>query len=370
MKVLHVFKTYDNQSKGGVEQTIFQLAEKGFSYGIESEVYYLDEKEEFLGRKYRGHKINASKRNFNFASTAFSIGAFRDFKHLSKKFDLIHYHFPWPFMDLLHFSCRVRVPSVVTYHSDIVKQKKLMKFYNPLMNAFLTSVDRIIATSPNYKYTSPVLKGFLEKTEVVPIGLDEEFYKVESDELAIIEERSLPKRFFLFVGALRYYKGLRFLLAAVEKTQLPVVLAGNGPLYNEILNAKNKGLYKSLFLLGQVSDSEKNALYQACTAVIFPSHLRSEAFGVSLLEGALFGKPLICCEIGTGTTFINIDGVTGRVVAPCDPESLADAMVDIFTDRDQAKRMGQEARHRFLKKFTAEKMVLSYKAIYEDVLRR
>ena len=60
------------------------------------------------------------------------------------------------------------------------------------------------------------------------------------------------------------------------------------------------------------------ALLALSYAILFPSHLRSEAFGISLLEGAMFGKPLISSEIGTGTTYINIDGKTGVVVPPSD----------------------------------------------------
>ena len=67
-------------------------------------------------------------------------------------------------------------------------------------------------------------------------------------------------------------------------------------------------------------------MFELCFAVLFPSHLRSEAFGISLLEGAMYGKPLISSEIGTGTTYINIDKETGLVVPPSDPIALREAM--------------------------------------------
>ena len=63
-------------------------------------------------------------------------------------------------------------------------------------------------------------------------------------------------------------------------------------------------------LAGTLPNQEKAYCYQKCVGVVFPSDMRSEAFGVTLIEGAAFSKPLISCEIGTGTTYINLDGET------------------------------------------------------------
>jgi hypothetical protein len=60
--------------------------------------------------------------------------------------DLIH--FPWPMMDLVHFATHHGRPSVVSYHSDIIKQRTLLKLYSPLMRQFLKSVDRVLVASP------------------------------------------------------------------------------------------------------------------------------------------------------------------------------------------------------------------------------
>src|SRR5690606_32759723 len=137
-----------------------------------------------------------------------------------------HYHFPWPFMDLVHFATRLRKPAVVTYHSDIVKQKTLLQLYRPLMHRFLGSVDRIVASSPNYVASSPVLARFADKVEVIPFGLDRDTYPPASPETLERWRQRLGEGFFLFVGALRYYKGLHVLLDAAHGTDLPVVILG------------------------------------------------------------------------------------------------------------------------------------------------
>ena len=78
----------------------------------------------------------------------------------------------------------------------------------------------------------------------------------------------------------------------------------------------------------------------------FPSHLRSEAFGISLLEGAMFGKPMISSEIGTGTSYINIAGETGLVVPPNAPQALHEAMRQLWEHPEQAAQMGARAEER------------------------
>ncbi len=122
MKVLHFFKTYYPDSMGGIEQVIFQLAEGGQAHGIDSQVLFLSASGRSRARRCENHLTHTAKLDFHVASTGFSVSVFRDFIELAKSADLVHYHFPWPFMDVVHFASRLRKPTVVTYHSDIVKQ--------------------------------------------------------------------------------------------------------------------------------------------------------------------------------------------------------------------------------------------------------
>jgi rhamnosyl/mannosyltransferase len=264
----------------------------------------------------------------------------------------------------------MKKPSLVSYHSDIVKQKTLLKLYSPLMNRFLGSVDRIVASSPNYAASSEVLTRFKDKVEIIPYGLDRATYPAPSPSRLADWKQQLGERFFLFVGALRYYKGLDFLLEAAHQTKLPVVIMGGG--YEEQqLKAKAAALgLSNVTFLGGLGDEDKNALLALCEAFVFPSHLRSESFGISLLEGAMYGKPMISCEMGSGTTFINIANETGLVVPPRDSNALAAAMNTLWHDRELASRMGAKAAQRYEEVFTAEKMVRSYAALYQEVVNR
>ena len=368
MRVLHFFKTYFPDSFGGTEQFIYQLARGSVRRGIDVDVLSLSSNVAEPTSMIDNHRSHRVKLDFEISSTGISFAAIRRFNELARQADIIHYHFPWPFMDLVHFANRKKRPTVVTYHSDILRQRFLLRFYQPLMKKFLGDVTRIVATSPNYLDTSPILNNYRHKTTVIPIGLDRSTYPDASPELMDIWRARLGGEFFLFVGMLRYYKGLHILLEAVRNTDLRVVIAGAGPTELELKRrAQSLGLGNVTFL-GAIPDEDKVALLQLSLAVVFPSHLRAEAFGITLLEGAMFGKPMISSEIGTGTSFVNADGQTGIVVPPEDPEAFRAAMLTLRDQPGLASAMGRNAEARYRSHFTAELMVDRYMALYNDIL--
>lgn len=367
MRVLHFYKTSFPDTTGGVEQVINQIARGTSAYGVQTEVLSLTSDKFAATTTVDGYLTHRARLDFQIASTGFSISAFARFTELARHADVIHYHYPWPFMDMVHFATRPRKPCIVTYHSDIIRQKQLLHLYKPLQRRFLASVDRIVATSPNYLATSSVLQQFVDKVTVIPIGIDKATYALpKAERLDYWRQRFGPK-FFLFVGVLRYYKGLHILLEAAQGTSYPIVIVGAGPI-EQALKAQAMALgLSNVYFVGQASEADKTALLTLCFGIVFPSHLRSEAFGVSLLEGAMFGKPMISSEIGTGTTFINVDGETGLVVPPGDALALRAAMVDLWENPQKSAVMGQAAEQRYRRYFTAEQMVRSYVALYTRV---
>lgn len=368
IKVLHFYKTYYPDSFGGIEQVIFQLAEGSAKYDVESTVLSLTQHDTCMDAIVASHKCHRIQADFSVASSPFSLNAMRVFKKLAREADVIHYHFPWPYMDMVHFLCKVNKPTIVSYHSDIVRQKKLLRLYSPLMHKFMSSVNTIVATSPNYVATSPVLKKYAEKVRVIPIGIDQAGYVLPSNDALQAWREKLPERFFLFIGTLRYYKGLHILLEANAGNNYPVVIVGSGPIERQLqVQAEKLGL-KNVFFLGALEDADKIALLDLCFAMVFPSHLRSEAFGISLLEGAMFSKPLISSEIGTGTSWINIHNETGIVVPPSDPSALCMAMESLWNNPAQAKIYGEHAYQRYLELFTGDKMVSSYVDLYNSLI--
>jgi rhamnosyl/mannosyltransferase len=371
MRVLHFYKTYYPDTWGGIEQVIRQLCVGTGRLGVTNEVLTLTpDKAGPREMAFEGHTVHRVPLDFEIASTGFSFAAIRKLAQLARNADVIHYHFPWPFMDLAHFLARIDKPSVVTYHSDIVRQKNLLRVYSPLKRRFLDSVDTVVATSPNYLASSPVLKRFEHKTRTITYGLDKSIYPQPSQAVRDKWRALCGERFFLFVGVLRYYKGLHILLDAMANVDYPVVIVGAGPIEQELKeHAARLGLTHVMFL-GAVEEEDKAALLELCYAMAFPSHLRSEAFGISLLEGAMYGKPMISSEIGTGTTYINIDNETGLVVPPDDPDAFGAAMRTLWEQPERAAEMGRRAEARYWELFTAEKMAHNYHALYLELAAR
>ncbi|MQA41805.1 glycosyltransferase family 4 protein [Rugamonas aquatica] len=370
MRVLHFYKTYYPDTWGGIEQVIRQLCVGTARLGVTNEVLTLTRDAGPARIEFEGHTVHRAQLDFEFASTGFSFAAIRQLARLARQADVIHYHFPWPFMDLAHFMARIDKPCVVTYHSDIVRQKNLLRVYSPLKRRFLRSIDTIVASSPNYLASSPVLKRFAHKTRTITFGLDKSVYPKPPAALKEQWRARCGERFFLFVGVLRYYKGLHILLDAMTRLDYPVVIVGGGPEEQELkAHAERLGLTHVMFV-GALAEEDKVALLELSYAMVFPSHLRSEAFGISLLEGAMYGKPMISSEIGTGTTYINIDQETGLVVPPDDPAALGAAMRVLWEQPERAAEMGRRAEARYWELFTAETMARNYHALYSELVAR
>ncbi len=370
MRVLQVYRTYFPDTQGGLEEVIRQICLNSKQYGVESKVYTLAENPIPAVIDREEAEVIRVKKHFEVSSCSISFTGFKQFRELVEWADVIHFHFPWPFGDLLRLMNRIDKPTLVTYHSDIVRQKFLMHLYTPLMTNFLKSVGTIVCTSPNYFATSNVLTKYAEKVEVIPIGINPDSYPDVSENLLHNIKAEFGEGFFLFVGVLRYYKGLHILLDAIKSAPYKVVIVGCGPIEKELKEQAKRLKLTNVIFAGYVSDETKVALFKLSRCVVFPSYLRSEAFGVTLLEGAMYSKPLISAEVGSGTSHVNIHGETGMVVTPGSHKSLREAMDHIYRNPEKAALLGNNARRRFEALFTGEIMGEQYANLYNQLVSK
>jgi len=294
------------------------------------------------------------------------------FRTLSDWADVIHYHFPWPFADVLRLFGARNKPSVMTYHSDIVRQRYLGKVYGPLMRKTLQGMSAVVATSPAYAATSPVLTQHVhaQNLKTIPLGIVDYASDVTDDranENTLARLNLGDRPFVLALGVLRYYKGLHTLIEAASKIDGMVVIAGSGPEEPALKSQATRLAATNIVFAGQVSEAEKVALLRQCRALVLPSHVRSEAFGMVLVEAAMFGKPMVCCEVGSGTSFVNKHGETGFVVPPETPQLLAQACNQLLTDELLAHQMGKNARERYEKLFSGPALGKAYSGLYREV---
>ncbi len=374
LSVLHVYRTYFPDPPGGIQEAVRQIALSTTAEGVANTVFTLSPQPE--PRTVVRPEAKVVRSRSWAAPASCDIGgpaAFKTFAQLARQADVLHYLFPWPFADVLHAAVRPKTPAVLNYISDVVRQRWLGAAYAPLMWRTLGQMRVIVANSPAYARTSPVLShpDIRGKVRVIPLGIDENSYPKEGDD-AVFNRLGLGQNeaYFLFLGVLRYYKGAHFLIQAAKNLGAKVVIAGSGP-EGERLRAQAAELgVDNVVFAGQVTDAEKVALLKRCRALVLPSHLRSEAYGMVLVEAAMFGRPLISCEIGTGTSFVNAHEETGFVVAPQSADELRRAMAQLLADDSLAASLGVAARARYERLFSGPVLGKAYADLFREVACR
>ena len=373
LKVLQVYKDYYPPVVGGVEGHINLLANGLKKRGVKVEVLVSNTRARLEVEFINGIRVIKVPQLGRFASAPFNPTLSAWVRRLGEGADVIHFHFPNPTGEMSSLLAGLRSKIVVTYHSDIIRQARLAKFYSPFMLKFLNGSAAIIATSPNYVESSEVLRHFRDKCRVIPFGIDLKRFAPNSEtaEQVAAIRRAYRTPTALFIGKFRYYKGLYVLLEAMKTVQGSLLLIGIGPMERDLKRkvAADDDLKEKVFFLGEVSDEDVVNHLHACDVFVFPSIFRSEAFGIVLLEAMACGKPLISTELGTGTSFVNQHQETGLVVPPNDIKALAGAINYLFVNPEVRGRFGKAARERVEKYFCLDRMVEDVIRTYQDIQR-
>jgi len=288
--------------------------------------------------------------------------------------DVVNLHSPYPWGELSFLLARLDVPSVVLYHSDIVRQKRLLAAYRPFLERFLDRVDLIVTSSPNMVGSSEFLAPRAEKCRVVPFGLSAQRLAASPEVLRRAKELRAAhagRKTVLFVGRLVYYKGIDVLVRAMVGVDADLVVIGRGPLEKELRElALANGVAARLTILSPQDDDELAAWYRAADVFCLPSVARSEAFGLVQIEAHAAGTPVVSTDLPTGVPYANPDGVTGLTVPPGDSLALAAALTRLLGDEELRAQLGHQAQERALREFTVPRMVAGTLAVYAEALER
>jgi rhamnosyl/mannosyltransferase len=349
VKILHLYKDYF-PILGGIENHVKVLAEAQASAGHQVTVLVCDPGRRTRAENMGGVRVIKAGRLATVASMPISLH--QPLVLLREHPDVIHVHSPYPLGEVSAWLLGRGIPLVLTHHSDVVRQRGWLRFYGPLLRRVLRRADRIITDSPRYLETSPWLGPVRDKCVVVPLGVD-----VVRFAPPVAPYDGPPT--LLFTGKLRYYKGLDTLLRALgglPKVHLNVV--GDGPMRSEWeALAHSLGIDNRVRFCGEMPDADLPAQYHSAHLFVLPANARAEAFGTVLLEAMASGLPCVTTEVGTGTSWVVQDGVTGRVVPPRDPAALAAAIGDLLARPSLRAEMGRAARARAVAEFAQELMV-------------
>ena len=286
--------------------------------------------------------------------------------------DIITIHHPNPLATLSYLKARPPGRLTVVYHSDIVKQKLTELLYRPLLMKFMKRVERISVTSPHYIEGSPVLGKFREKCVVIPIGIDLSLFNETEAVAAKVRRirRMHGQRIVLFIGRMTLYKGIEYLVKAMEDVDAKLLVIGSGERFDALkMMIVSHGLEDRVSLMSDVSPDDLRAYLRACSVFCLPSISRNEAFGIVQLEAMASARPVVSSRLDTGITYTNQDGITGLVVPPRDSPSLASALNRLLNNPNLAEEMGRQGRLRVEREFTKEKMAEKTFLMYRDLLR-
>ncbi len=370
MKILQVNKLYYPHI-GGIETVVQNIAE-GLNDRTEMEVLVCQPKGKAMSEVVNEVFVSRSGSMGTLFSMPISFSFISDFKQKAKNADVIHVHLPFPLADLACITSEYKGKVVISWHSDVVKQKKLMFFYKPILKRFLRRADKIIVATKGHIDGSGYLKPYRNKCKIIPYGLNIEDYEDIEDFRPILSDLLVSKqnKKVLFTGRLVYYKGVEVLINAFEKIiGCELFIVGKGNLELELkARVEELGLADKVHFMGNLSFEELKYAFADCDIFVLPSVANSEAFGIVQMEAMVYGKPVINTSLPTGVPHVSLDGQTGITVPPNDVLALAGAIQKLADDDDIREKFGQNAYKRTREEFGMQKMLDDIYGLYEELL--
>lgn len=332
MNILSISRNYFPEI-GGIEIVAKEINKLFNSVALT----YNPNKKEYLIDKVDNTEVHRLPIFFEKGSVRISLEFRKKLEILSKNVDILLYHFAsgQPELDMFLHNKIKNKKNICFYHMDIAGRGFFGNLYNEIIvKNYLSKMDKIIVTSPNIIETSPVLKYFKEKISVVPLFVEtQHFYYRENN----YRDKYVSKneKLVLYIGRLGRYKGVEYLIKSFK--YLPInyklLIIGKGPKELELKNlVKELNIENRVIFENHVEYKEMPKYYSAADVFVLPSIDRGEAFGLVALEAMACGVPVITTELGTGTTYHNINGVTGLHVKPKDVKEISEAIYKIVEE--------------------------------------
>lgn len=358
---------------GGVENYVYFLSKELMKLGHDVEVICANEPKLKVRDEIDGIKVRRLSYIGKIASTNITLKL--PYELLKNDFDVIHTHIPTPWSAdwSAIISKNKRKPLVLTYHNNlegISITDYIAKMYNnTILKSTLRRSKIIIVTQTNY-LLSPYLKSCGYKIAVIPNGVDVNKFKPFKN------DNDGHKVFFLSIlNRYHRYKGLDYLLRAFKTVKKEIkdaelIVGGEGELLGyyrkmaSILDLKNYVKF-----VGFISDEKIVQYYNKCGVFVLPSiSMEQEGFGIVLLEAMACGKPVVATQV-VGTAKDVEERNAGIIVKPKGERALANAIIQILSDKSLAREMGKRGRILVEEEYSWEIVAKTIERIYFDVIR-
>jgi glycosyltransferase involved in cell wall biosynthesis len=366
MKVLQLGKFYPPY-RGGMESHLQTLCQQLIRQA-EVEVLVSNTNAKTVSCLVDGVPVTRIGRVAHLASTSFCPRMAQRIRE--SRADVVHFHWPNPSAALALLASGYRGKLVITYHSDVIRQRALGKLFAPLLDSLLRACNTIIASSPNYIASSQVLWKYAGLCRVIPFGISDVCFEQPSRDSVMRIRREHGDKIVLSVGRLVPYKGFEYLIRAMSSVGAKLLIAGDGPLRERLIRLRNDlKLSDRVIFLGNPSNEELRACYRAADVFAFSSVARSEAFGIVQAEAMAAGTPVENTNLRSGVPFVSQHGVTGLTVEPRNPQALSEALTTLLENPQLRHMYGVAARRRAETTFTVQSMMEKTLAVYSHVLR-
>ncbi|RAX58881.1 hypothetical protein CCZ01_01410 [Helicobacter monodelphidis] len=375
MKVLHFGKFYPPHY-GGIEQVIKNYVEGLNAIGVQADVlcvndfsYSSVESFSYAGVKVDSRPLYTVYRMANLgllASAPIAPMLIWKLKQIAHRYDIIHIHHPDPFAALALFLVQPKCKVVLHWHSDIVRQKYLLKLYHPLLLWLIRRANLILGATKNHIQKSDYTAFFGDKAVILPFIIPP--LKVP---LNPVSTKMNPHQFNIFaLGRLVHYKGFKYLIESALHlgVDYAIYIGGQGKLEFELSKQiQDLNLQKRVFLLGGLSEEEVFSYYQECDVFALPSILRTEMFGVVQVEAMSFKKPIVSTQIlHSGVSEVNVHGQSGLIVPVCDSLALAKAFTQLKEDTKLYHRLSMGAYARS-QNFNQQEIIQNLLNLYKSL---
>lgn len=368
MRILQLGKFYP--IRGGVEKVMYDLMSGISARGIDCDMLCTTA-EPGKGKtiKIDEHaSVFACRTLLKAAATTLSLEIILKLLKICRSYDIIHVHHPDPMVALALMLSGYKGKVVLHWHSDILKQKTLLKFYMPIQKWLINRADKIVGTTPVYVAESPYLTDVQSKVAYLPIGIAP--MHPDSDSVASFKAKYPDRKIVLSIGRQVPYKGYKYLIQAAQylPDEYLILIGGGGPLKEEhqaIIDSL--GLGEKVKLLGFVPDEMMSTLYGACDVFCLSSVQKTEAFAIVQIEAMSCGKPVVATKIPeSGVSWVNADGESGVNVEIENPEAIAEAIQTVLSP-DNYTRFSAGALRRFNENFLDSRMIDGCLKIYSDL---
>lgn len=211
----------------------------------------------------------------------------------------------------------------------------------------------------------------LQKVVAIPTGVDLERFRPAEDPAPLREELGIPlkAKVVMTIAVLRRPKGHHVILEAAAKVlakepEILFLFIGDGPQWANLKwMVAERGLEDRVWLLGFREDVPK----LLASADLFVTASFHEALGQATIEALATGLPAVASAVG-GVPELVLDGETGLLVPPGDPDGLASAILTVLADPARAKAMGERGRRHAEEHFGLERMIEGMEALYTGLV--